>query len=174
MMVDWSAGTNPGHFALHGVLPYLQNGNILAAQTFIKHFTSSFTSKYPSFTSTYSNSLSVGSGDEIIITSDSVLNFAQVAVRLCQRAQGDKNKLMRESWVRLCGRYQTSGGVLATREIRKVLNDIGELFFALPTPRGQQVNPFGDMMSALMGGGGPGPQPQRRTLTPSSGSSTLD
>jgi len=23
MMVDWSAGTNPGHFALHGVLPYV-------------------------------------------------------------------------------------------------------------------------------------------------------
>jgi hypothetical protein len=117
--------THPSRIrSTHSILPlifrYLQNGNILAAQTFIKHFTSSFTSKYPSFTSTYSNSLSVGSGDEIIITSDSVLNFAQVAVRLCQRAQGDKNKLMRESWVRLCGRYQTSGGVLATREIRKV------------------------------------------------------
>ena len=23
MMVDWSAGTNPGIFALHGVLPYV-------------------------------------------------------------------------------------------------------------------------------------------------------
>lgn len=22
MMVDWSAGTNPDHFALHGILPY--------------------------------------------------------------------------------------------------------------------------------------------------------
>ena len=140
MMVDWSAGVNPGHFALHGVLPYvplvlpssrksplnlpvfryLQNGNILAARTFIKHFTSSLTSKYPSFTSSGSGNLSIGSADEIIVTSDPVLNFAQVAVRLCQRAQGDKNKLMRESWVRFCGTYQSRGGALATKDIRKV------------------------------------------------------
>ena len=139
MMVDWSSGTNPGHFALHGVLPcvplfvlgtpnplnppnfrYLQNGNILAARTFVKHFTSSFTSKYPSFIPPGTNALSVGSGDEIIVTSDPALNFAQVAVRLCQRAQGDKSKLMRESWVRFCGTYQSRSGVLATREIRKV------------------------------------------------------
>lgn len=98
----------------------LQNGNILAARTFIKHFTSSFTSKYPSFTSPGSNTLSVGSGDEIVLTSDPVLNFTQVAVRLCQRAQGDKNKVMRESWVRFCGTYQSRGGALGMREIRKV------------------------------------------------------
>jgi len=177
MMVDWSAGTNPGHFALHGILPYLQNGNILAARTFIKHFASSFTSKHPSFISSESSSLSIGTGDEIIVTSDSILNFAQVAVRLCQRAQGDKNKLMRESWVRFCGTYQSRGGVLATKEIRKVLNEIGELFFALPPPKGQQPNPMGDFMSALMGGGGPAPQQQRRILSPASGpasGATLD
>lgn len=140
MMVDWSAGIAPGYFALHGILPYvllvlhrpqrsslslsifryLQNGNILAARTFIKHFTSSFTSKYPSSLSSDSNSLSIGPEDEIIVTSDPDLNFAQVAVRLCQRAQGDKNKLMRESWVRFCGTYQSRGGALATKEIRKV------------------------------------------------------
>jgi len=163
MMVDWSAGKNPGLFALHGVLPYLQNGNILAARTFIKHFTSSFTSKHPSFTS---SSLSVGSDDQIILTSDPILNFAQMTVQLCQRAQGDKNKLMRESWVRFCGAYQSKGGILATKEIRKVLGEIGELFFALPPPKGQQANPLDNIMSAFMGGGGPGPQRQRRLLTP--------
>jgi len=176
-MVDWSAGANPGHFALHGILPYLQNGNILAARTFIKHFASSFTSKYPSFISSDSSSLPIGAGDEIIVTSDSILNFAQVAVRLCQRAQGDKNKLMRESWVRFCGTYQSRDGVLASKEIRKVLNEIGELFFALPPPKGQQPNPMGDFMSALMGGGGPAPQQQRRILSPASGpasGATLD
>lgn len=141
MMLDWSAGTDPGHFALHGVLPYvvpgsysiispknltseilryLQNGNILAARTFIKHFTSSLTSKHPSYVSPGSQGLSMGPGDEIVLTSDPLLNFTQVAVRLCQRAQGDKNKLMRESWVRLCGWYQSKGGPFATKEIRKV------------------------------------------------------
>ena len=178
----------------HPILRYLQNGNILAARTFVKHFTSSFTSKYPSFTSPNSSSISIGTADEIILTSDPVLNFSQVAVRLCQRAQGEKNKLMRESWVRFCGTYQSKGGVLATKEIRKVrrplftclirrgdkpraqiLGEIGELFFALPRPKGQQAHPMGDIMSALMGGGGPpGLQQQRRVLTPASASVNLD
>jgi len=174
MMVYWSAGTNPGLFALHGILPYLQNGNILAARTFIKHFTLSFTSKYPSFVSRDHGSLSIGSSDEIIVTSDPVLNFAQAIVVLCQRANGDKNKLMREYWVRLCGWYQPRCGILATKEIRKILNEIGELFFALRPPKGQQANQLADIMSALMGGGGPGPQSQPRVLTPASARAILD
>ena len=113
---------------------YLQNGNVLAARSFIKHFVSSFTSKYPSFTSSGSSSLPIGSGDEILVTSDSVLNFAQVAVRLCQRAQGDKNKLMRESWVRFCGTYQSRGGVFGTREIRKVRWRLSNTFRCLVNP----------------------------------------
>lgn len=61
-----------------------------------------------------------GRNDEIWFTTDSVLNFAQLAVRACQRAQGDKNKPMREAWVRLCGTYLSRGGVLAKPEVRKV------------------------------------------------------
>jgi len=48
------------------------------------------------------------------------VNFAQIAVWTCQRAQGDKSKVMRESWIRLCGTYQSRGGLLATPEVRKV------------------------------------------------------
>jgi len=66
MTVGWSSRTNPGHSALHGVLPCVlapppknaestQPLNIqvppkrraLAAQTFVKDLTSSFASKYP-------------------------------------------------------------------------------------------------------------------------------
>ena len=32
------------------------------------------------------------------MTKDSLVNFAQMAVLTCQRAQGDQNKVMRESW----------------------------------------------------------------------------
>jgi hypothetical protein len=38
----------------------------------------------------------------------------------CQRAQGERNKAVRESWVRLCGTYQSRGGLLATPEVRQV------------------------------------------------------
>jgi len=171
MSVEWSAGLVPGHFALHGVLPYLENGNILAARTFINHFVHKFSVAYPAFASPNQQSpLTLGTIDEITLTPDTTLNFAQLAVRLCQRAQGDKNKVMRESWVRLCGTYQSRGGVLAQKEIRKVLNEVGELYFAIPLPRGQQANPFGDMFSALLGGGAPGGQPPpRRMLSPATG-----
>ena len=62
----------------------------------------------------------VGDKDEVVMTKDSVINFAQMAVLTCQRAQGDQNKVMRESWVRLCGTYQGKVGILATPEVRKV------------------------------------------------------
>lgn len=100
---------------------YLENGNILAARTFINHFVHKFTAAYPAFTSTTQpNPIPLGTEDGITLTTDGTMNFAQVAVRLCQRAQGDKNKMMKESWIRLCGTYQSRGGVLAQNEVRKV------------------------------------------------------
>ena len=106
---------------------YLQNGNILAARTFISHFVAQSTSRRPSLQSAHQPSpIPVGKSaadtdqDEIVFTTVSELNFAQLAVRACQRAQGDKNKAMREAWVRLCGTYQSKGGPIAHREVRKV------------------------------------------------------
>ena len=163
---------------------YLLNGNVLAARTFITHFTSSagktlgLASGHPS--------VAVGS-DEVVLTKDPVLNFAQMAVLTCQRANGDTNKVVRESWIRLCGTYQSRGGVLAHPEVRKVclypflvsrlsklaqvLHEIGTLYFALPQPRGQPANPFGDMLSSLFGGGGSGTAAPR-VLTPGQAAST--
>ena len=111
---------------------YLQNGNILAAHTFITHFTATLISRYPSRRyPSESTSLSVGSPEnpsgEVTLTTDPVLNFCQLAVLTCQRAQGDRNKATRESWVRLCGTYQSKGGVLASPPVRTVR------FFLLPT-----------------------------------------
>ncbi|KAF8736697.1 hypothetical protein AX14_014107 [Amanita brunnescens Koide BX004] len=168
MFVQWtSAGGSPGTFALRGTLPYLQNGNILAARTFITHFTSSagkilgLASGHPS--------VAVGP-DEVVLTKDPILNFAQMAVLTCQRANGDTNRVVRESWIRLCGTYQSRAGVLALPEVRKVLHEIGTLYFALPQPRGQPANPFGDMLSSLFGGGGSGTAAPR-VLTPGNAAS---
>ncbi|GLB44828.1 putative protein of unknown function (DUF410) [Lyophyllum shimeji] len=165
MFITWSsAGGTPGAFALRGVIPYLQNGNILAARTFINHFTSALP-KDPE-----TPRIPVGSDDEIILTKDQVVNFAQLAVRTCQRAQGEKNKVMRESWVRLCGTYQSRGGILAMPEVRAALNEVGTLYFAIPAPRTQAANPLGEMLSSLLGGPAAA-APVRRMLSPAGGGS---
>lgn len=64
--------------------------------------------------------LQVTDSSEVVLTTDNVLNFCQLAVLACQRANAEKNKIMRESWVRLCGTYQSRGGVLASKEVRSV------------------------------------------------------
>jgi hypothetical protein len=179
MMVDWSAaGGTPGSFALRGTIPYLLNGNILAAHTFITHFTVTIVSRSPSLrSSSQPTPLPLGPSDttsgEVILTTDSVLNFSQLAVLTCQRAQGDRNKVARESWVRLCGTYQSKGGILTTPEVRKALQELSQLYFAIPPPRSQPANPFGDMLSGLFAGGPPGSgaAPARRVLSPGTTSS---
>jgi len=163
MFIHWALPNQfYGLFAIRGTIPYLQNGNILAARTFIKHFTAGVPS---SFRLDSDSVISVGEKDEVIMTKDCLLNFAQMAVLTCQRAQGDQNKVMRESWVRLCGTYQGRIAQLATPEMRSCLNEIAILYFAIPPPRNQVANPFGDMISSLFGGPAQA-QPTRRVLTP--------
>ncbi|KAF9460334.1 hypothetical protein BDZ94DRAFT_1266317 [Collybia nuda] len=165
MFVQWlSTGGTPGAFALRGTIPYLQNGNILAARTFIKHFASALPKNIQT------SPVSVGSTDEIILTTDPLVNFSQMAVITCQRAQGDKNKVLRESWVRLCGTYQSRGGVIATPPVRQALNEIAFLYFAIPPPRNQSANPLGEMLSSLFGGQAQA-HPARRVLQPAESAS---
>ena len=80
---------------------------------------------------------------------------------------------MREAWVRLCGSYQNKGDIFASPEVRKVLNEIAHLYFALPIPKLQGANPLGEMLSSMFGGI-PGGSQTRRMLSPSPASATLD
>jgi len=177
-MVDWSAeGGAPGLFALRGTIPYLQNGNILAAHTFIVHFTSTLLSRKAEVrSSVQSTALPIGPADapngEVTLTTDPVVNFCQLAVLTCQRARGDRNKSTRDAWVRLCGTYQSRGGILAQPEVRLALQELSTLYFDISPPRNQAANPFGDMLSSLFGGpgAGDGAKPQR-TLKPAPASS---
>ena len=92
---------------------YLLNGNVLASRALLAGLIS--------YISPIGETLPVGAGgDEILVTDDSLLNFAQLAVRTVQRAAGAQNKTAREAWVRLCGTYQSRGGVLAQPEVRVV------------------------------------------------------
>ncbi|KAJ7352280.1 hypothetical protein DFH08DRAFT_858438 [Mycena albidolilacea] len=159
MFIEWSASDPSSHgaFALRGTLPYLQNGNILGARTFITHFVAALprASDPP---------LQVGDV-EVVLVKDQIVNFAQLAVLTCQRAQGERNKAVRESWVRLCGTYQSRGGLLATPEVRQALTEVSTLYFALAPPRSQASNPLGDMISSMFGGPAAA-QPTRRVLAP--------
>ena len=55
----------------------------------------------------------------------------------------------------------------------QALHDIATLYFAIPPPRKQAANPFGDMLSSLFGGPAAG-QPGRRVLTPATAATGLD
>ncbi|KAF8589875.1 DUF410-domain-containing protein [Ramaria rubella] len=167
LLLEWWDGTlDAGIYAARGVIPYLLEGNILAARTFLSHFLSQLISMHPSILAEPAPLVIDTTPDEIFVTTDQVLNFLQLAIRTCQRAQGDKNKTVREVWVRLCGTYQSKGGLMASMPMRKALSEIAQLYFNIPPPRGQAVNPLQDMLSSLFGGGGPA---SPRTLTPSSG-----
>jgi hypothetical protein len=92
---------------------YLLNGNVLASRAFLAGFIF--------YIPPSGETLSVGTtGDEVLLTDDPLLNFAQLAVRSVQRAAGAQNKTAREAWIRLCGTYQSRGGVLAHPEVRLV------------------------------------------------------
>ncbi|KZT07615.1 DUF410-domain-containing protein [Laetiporus sulphureus 93-53] len=174
MFAEWAATRGyDGAFALRGVIPYLQNGNILAARTFITQYVTELTSNKPALVSPLqSTPIPVGNTkdgqvDELIFTTEPVMNFAQLAVRTCQRAQGAQNKAIREAWVRLCGTYQSRSSLIASKEVRKALIELAELYFAIPPPRAQQANPLGDMLSAMFGGGAPtNSASARRVLSP--------
>jgi len=99
---------------------------------------------------------------------------------------------MREAWVRLCGTYQSKGGVLVNPHVRSVrlfiylkfvflfdaymcvvcqaLQEIATLYFAIPPPQTQPVNPLGQMLSSMFGTP-EGSAPKRRVLMPTGTSS---
>jgi golgi to ER traffic protein 4 len=158
---------------------YLLNGNILAARAFLSAFISRLPLDQAPFQSTAQQTpitfstktvSSAAEEDSIILTGVPVLNFTQLAVRVCQRADDDRNKTIRETWIRLCGTYQSKGGLLATKEVRSVLNELAELYFAIPRPKAQNANPLGDMLAGMFGGPpSSASTQQRRAITPNKG-----
>lgn len=107
-------------FSLPNLLRYLLATNILAARTFLTHFTSLLLSARPTLTS---EQIALGDSDEVSITSDVTLNFLQLLIRTCQRAHGPSPEHQREArnaWVRLTGRYQNMGGLVGSPLMRQV------------------------------------------------------
>lgn len=195
MLFEWSrSGAEPGAYASRGTIPLLQVGNVLGARSFLSQFLSLLVSSHPEILAEptpITMAVTPSGSDEIIPTTDHVLNFLQLAIRVCQRgAIGlPQSKRVQEVWVRLCGSYQSRRGVLTQPYYREVgppvisvsdplmklpqaLGEIGLLFFDLPPPRSANANPMADMMAAMMGGGSFAPK--RSGLPPPAPSLTLD
>ena len=195
MFFEWSrSGAEPGAYASRGTIPLLQVGNVLGARSFLSQFLSLLVSSHPDILAEptpITMTVTPSGSDEIIPTTDHVLNFLQLAVRVCQRgAIGlPQRKQVQEVWVRLCGSYQARRGVLAQPYYREVghpiisvsdplmklpqaLGEIGLLFFDLRPPRSANANPMADMMAAMMGGSSFAPK--RSGLPPPALSLTLD
>lgn len=139
-------------FAGRAVLPYLLVGNVRAANTCYRLFTSALTSDNSALGV---QDVSTANSDIRVFPSLPLLNFLGLLLLAIQRAAPEVYK-------GLISRYATQ--INETESWLEPLEMIGEMYFNIARPR--QSNPLMDMMSGLFGGGGGGggqqQQQQRR------------
>lgn len=135
-------------FAARAVLPYLLTGNVRAANTCYRLFTSALSS----------DNAGLGVQDVASSTSDirafpslPLLNFLGLLLLAIQRGAPEVYK-------GLISKYATQ--INDTDAWAEPLEMIAEMYFGIQKPR--QSNPLMDMMSGLFGGGGGAPQQQPR------------
>ncbi|CAI6100310.1 unnamed protein product [Clonostachys chloroleuca] len=139
-------------FAARAIIPYLLVGNVRAANTSYRLFTSALSDDNDSLGV---QSVSSSGSDIRVFPSLPLLNFLGLLLLAIQRGAPEVFK-------GLISRYATqlseTDGAWS-----ESLDLIGEMYFGIVRPR--QSNPLMDMMSGLFGGGAGGAQqPQRRTL----------
>ncbi|KID81947.1 protein family UPF0363 [Metarhizium guizhouense ARSEF 977] len=135
------------HFAGRAVLPYLLVGNVRAANSCYRLFTSALSSDNPSLGV---QDVSSASSDIRIFPSLPLLNFLGLLLLAIQRAAPEVYK-------GLVSKYATQ--INEADAWTEPLEMIAEMYFGIAKPR--QSNPLMDMMSGLFGGGGGGPPPQQ-------------
>ncbi|PHH81903.1 hypothetical protein CDD82_7594 [Ophiocordyceps australis] len=137
-------------FAARAVLPYLLTGNLRAANTCYRLFTSALSSD-----NTGLNVQDVASAncDMRVFPSLPLLNFLGLLLLSIERPGPDVFK-------KLVAKYAME--IEETERWTEALEMIAEMYFGIQKPR--QSNPLMDMMSGFFGGGGAGPQPPKRTL----------
>lgn len=139
------------HFAARAILPYLLVGNVRAANTSYRLFTSALSSDNASLSV---QDVSSNSSDIRVFPSLPLLNFLGLLLLAVQRGAPEVFK-------GLVSRYATQ---LSETEgaWTEPLEMIGEMYFGIQKPR--QSNPLMDMMSGMFGGlgGGGAAAPQRR------------
>jgi hypothetical protein len=114
----WSTG-----LVLIPNLRYLLVHNILAARAFLSEFLSLLIIAKPSVVpEAPPRSFTLGDSDEIVVTTDTGLNFLQLLIRVCQRASPGSGGVTgaRNAWDRFMRRYQNKGGIFGTEQFKQV------------------------------------------------------
>src|ERR1700733_9092187 len=104
-------------------LSFLLLQNILAARSFLETFLANVRPTRPTLLAS-PNPITIPSlvaksertEDEVFVTSDYTINFLQLAIRACQRGNGetsDKQRDARNAWVRLQSRYRGKSPLLS-------------------------------------------------------------
>ncbi|KND93885.1 Golgi to ER traffic protein 4 [Tolypocladium ophioglossoides CBS 100239] len=139
------------HYAARAILPYLLVGNVRAANTCYRLFTSALSSDS---TDLGVQDVSSASSDIRIFPGLPLLNFLGLLLLAIQRGAPEVYK-------GLVSKYAKQ--INDTEAWAETLEIIAEMYFGIAKPR--QSNPLMDMMSGLFGGGGAATQqPQRRGL----------
>ncbi|XDG01951.1 hypothetical protein ABKA04_001566 [Annulohypoxylon sp. FPYF3050] len=131
-------------YAARGVLPYLLTGNVRAANTCYRLFTSALNQDKSSQLGI--QDVSSASADIRVYPSIPLLNFLGLLLLAIQRANADLYKQLHNKYATLLGEVEPW---------HESLEMIAEMYFGIQKPR--QSNPLMDMMSGIFGGGGGAP-----------------
>ncbi|KAI1377419.1 DUF410-domain-containing protein [Hypoxylon crocopeplum] len=130
-------------YAARGVLPYLLTGNVRAANTCYRIFTSALSQDKQGQLGI--QDVSSNSADIRVYPSIPLLNFLGLLLLAIQRASPDLYRQLHNKYATLLAEVEPW---------QEYLEMIAEMYFGIQKPR--QSNPLMDMMSGLLGGGGGG------------------
>ncbi|KAI0840256.1 DUF410-domain-containing protein [Hypoxylon sp. FL0890] len=131
-------------YAARGVLPYLLTGNVRAANTCYRLFTSALNQDKQDQLGI--QDVSSNTADIRIYPSIPLLNFLGLLLLAVQRANADLYKQLHNKYASLLAEVESW---------HESLEMIAEMYFGIQKPR--QSNPLMDMMSGFFGGGGGAP-----------------
>lgn len=149
MEYDWYKESEPHTaplYAARAILPYLMVGNVRAATTSYRSFTSALTTSNPNLSV---QDISSGDTDARVFPSLPLLNFLGLLLLAVQRGAPDAFKGLVTKYAGQINETDTWGEALET---------IAEMYFGISKPR--QSNPLMDMMSGFFGGGAGAQQQQ--------------
>lgn len=97
-------------------------------------------------------------GQQLYVTANPELNFAQMSLALALHAHNSKPRVsdgLKNAWIGLVKQFERESDSLHEDGIGETINPISTNYFQLQTQR-PQGNFMQDMLSSLMGGGGAG------------------
>lgn len=150
-------------YAARAVLPYLLVGNVRAANTCYRLFTSALSADNPGLGV---QDVATSASDIRVFPSLPLLNFLGLLLLAVQRGAPEVYKGLVSKYAAQINEVGTWG---------EALEMVAEMYFGIQKPR--QSNPLMDMMSGLFGGGGAGGaggQQQQQKRRPGLGAPTAE